>query len=77
MLQNMASLMIVIDDTSKAGAKATSKTKHFYSTGVKYDCHLRSSKYFIVQATTWCVFEKLSSICSSKSSENNVMQNVY
>jgi hypothetical protein len=32
---------------------------------------------FIVQATTWCVFEKLSSKCSSKSSENNMMQNVY
>ncbi len=30
----------------KAGAKVKSKTKHFYSTGVNYDRHLRSSKYF-------------------------------
>ncbi len=32
--------MIVIDDASQAGAKAKSKTKPFYNTGVNNDCHL-------------------------------------
>ncbi len=36
---------------AKAGARAKSKTKHFYSTGINYDRHLQLSKYLIVQAT--------------------------
>ena len=31
---------------AKAGVKANSNTKHIYSTGIKYDRLLRSSKYF-------------------------------
>jgi hypothetical protein len=36
---------------AKAKAEAKAKVKHIYSTSVIYDHHLRSSKYFIIQAT--------------------------
>ncbi len=53
---------------AKAGAKAKSKTKHFYSTGFNYDFHLRSSKYFYSTGhrTGWSSIE-VSSFCDSKS----------
>jgi hypothetical protein len=36
---------------AKAKAKAKAKVEHIYGTGVAYDRHFRSSKYFIIQAT--------------------------
>ncbi len=36
---------------AKAKACAKAKVKHIYSTGVIYNHHLRSSNFFIVQAT--------------------------
>jgi hypothetical protein len=31
---------------AEARAKASDKAKHTYKTGINYDCHLQSSKYF-------------------------------
>jgi hypothetical protein len=36
---------------AKANAKASTKAKHIYNTGINFDRHLRSSKNFRVQAT--------------------------
>ncbi len=38
---------------AKAKAKGKTKVKHIYSTGIIYDRHLWSSKYFIIQATAY------------------------
>jgi hypothetical protein len=38
-----------------AGPKAKAKAKQFYSKGINYDCHLRSSKYFYSTGQNSCL----------------------
>ncbi len=42
-------------------AKASANAKHFYNTGVNYDYHLRSSKYFY--STGHRAFARTRSFC--------------